>query len=123
MEIKIKRVYEKPEPEDGTRILVDRLWPRGLKKEAAKVDHWMRAISPSNDLRKWYAHDPDKWPEFQKRYGAELNGLEKDVDTLIEILGQGPATFLYSSTEQKINNAWALKLYLEKRMSKRNKPG
>lgn len=77
MEIRIKRIYDGTDPEDGTRILVDRLWPRGLSKEAAKVDHWAKEISPSNELRKWYGHDPAKWGEFQKRYAAELEGKKR----------------------------------------------
>ena len=112
MGIKIKRVYDRPGPEDGTRILVDRLWPRGLSKEAAKVDHWAKKIAPSNELRKWYGHDPEKWDEFRRRYGAELDGQAEEVALLREKLAKGPATFLYGSTERRINNAEALKLYL-----------
>ncbi len=115
MDIRIKRVYEQPEPGDGTRILVDRLWPRGLSKEAAKVDYWARVISPSNELRKWYGHDPAKWAEFQQRYAAELDGQAMDVALLCKKIEQAPATFLYGSTEKKLNNAYALRLYLEKR--------
>jgi uncharacterized protein YeaO (DUF488 family) len=114
MDIRIKRVYEQPDPKDGTRILVDRLWPRGLSKEAAKVDYWARMISPSNELRKWYGHDPDKWAEFQQRYAAELDGQAGEVALLFTKIEQGPATFLYGSTEKRLNNAYALKYYLEK---------
>jgi len=119
MQIKIRRIYDEAGPEDGTRILVDRLWPRGLSKEAAKVDQWARSISPSNELRKWYGHDPEKWKEFRRRYGAELDGQAEEVALLLERIGEGPVTFLYGSTERRLNNAEALKLYLEERMEKR----
>ena len=111
--IRIRRVYDAPGPEDGKRILVDRLWPRGLTKEKAKIDYWAKDIAPSNELRKWYGHDPAKWDEFRKRYFAELDRNAPGVDALIEALGKGPASFVYSSTERTINNAEALKLYLE----------
>jgi len=118
MDIRIKRVYEGADPEDGTRILVDRLWPRGLSKEVANVDHWAKDVSPSNELRRWYGHDPDKWVEFQKRYAAELDGKKADLDQLMKQAAKGPVTFLYSSTERRLNNAAALKIYLEKMMRK-----
>ncbi|MBI5593054.1 MAG: DUF488 family protein [Deltaproteobacteria bacterium] len=113
MDIRIKRVYEKPDPGDGTRILVDRLWPRGLSKEAAKIDYWALTVSPSNELRKWYGHDPAKWVEFQRRYAAELDEQAGEVAILRKRIEQGPATFLYGSTEKELNNAHALKLYLK----------
>lgn len=113
--IGIKRVYEEPAPGDGKRILVDRLWPRGLTKEKAKIDYWAKDISPSNELRKWYGHDPARWDEFRKRYSAELDRNAKGVEALIEALGKGPVSFVYGSTERTINNAEALKRYLEKR--------
>jgi uncharacterized protein YeaO (DUF488 family) len=113
--IRIKRVYEAPGPDDGRRILVDRLWPRGLTKEKAKIDYWAKDVAPSNELRKWYGHDPAKWDEFRKRYSAELAKNAAAVDALILAMGRGPVSFVYSSTERTINNAEALKLYLEKR--------
>lgn len=115
MDIRTKRIYEQQDPGDGMRILVDRLWPRGLSKEAAKVDYWARMIAPSNELRKWYGHDPAKWTEFQKRYAAELDGQAEEIALLLKKIGHGRATFLYSSTEKKRNNAHALKYYLEER--------
>jgi uncharacterized protein YeaO (DUF488 family) len=118
--IAIKRVYDKPGPEDGRRILVDRLWPRGLRKEDARIDYWARDISPSSELRKWYGHDPAKWEEFKKRYFAELDQAAEGVDRLQDELGRASATFVYSSKEPAINNAEALRLYLESR-SKRTK--
>ena len=112
--IRIKRVYDAPVPEDGKRILVDRLWPRGLTKEKAKIDYWAKDVAPSNELRKWYGHDPAKWDEFRKRYFAELGKNAAAVEELIGAMGKGPVSFVYSSTERTINNAEALKLYLEK---------
>ncbi len=113
--IRVKRVYDEPAASDGRRILVDRLWPRGLTKEKAKIDHWAKDIAPSDELRKWYGHDPAKWDEFRKRYFAELDGNAAGVAALVEAVGKGPVSFVYSSTERTINNAEALKLYLEKR--------
>jgi uncharacterized protein YeaO (DUF488 family) len=111
--ITIKRVYDAPEAGDGRRILVDRLWPRGLTKEKAKIDYWAKDVSPSNELRKWYGHEPGKWEEFKKRYFAEMDRNKAAVDELIGQMGKGPVTFVYSSTERVINNAEALKNYLE----------
>lgn len=113
MSVQIKRVYEEPSPDDGIRILVDRLWPRGLKKEDAQLTEWLKNIAPSNDLRKWYGHDPDKWGEFQKRYFAELDSNPDDVVELRNQMRKGKVTLLYSSKEEKINNAVALKEYLK----------
>jgi uncharacterized protein YeaO (DUF488 family) len=111
--INVKRVYDAPDAGDGRRILVDRLWPRGLTKEKAKIDFWAKDVSPSNELRKWYGHEPGKWEEFKKRYFAEINGNKAAVDELIGQMGKGPVTLVYSSTERAINNAEALKIYLE----------
>ena len=116
--IGIKRVYERPGPEDGRRILVDRLWPRGLRKEEARIDDWAKEISPSSELRKWYGHDPAKWEEFKERYFAELDRAGEGVERLRKELAGGPVTFVYSSKEQAINNAEALRLYLENRSKK-----
>jgi len=111
--VQIKRVYDAPTPDDGRRILVDRLWPRGLTKEKAKIEYWAKDISPSNELRKWYGHEPGKWEEFKKRYFAELGENKAAVDELLEQMGKGPVTFVYSSTERTFNNAEALKIHLE----------
>ena len=112
-QIRVKRVYDRPEQTDGKRILVDRLWPRGLKKEEARIDYWARDVSPSSELRKWYGHEPAKWAEFKKRYFAELDREPEGVERLRKELSEGPATFVFSSKEPSINNAEALKLYLE----------
>ncbi len=113
MKLRTKRIYEEPAKADGRRILVDRLWPRGLSKANAKIDFWARAISPSNELRRWYQHDPDKWREFKKRYFAELKANPEGVAELRENLGKGKVTLLFSSKEMELNNASALVEYLQ----------
>ena len=113
MAVRIKRVYLKPEKADGCRVLVDRLWPRGLTKQKAAVDHWLRDIAPSDALRKWYGHAPARWPEFKRRYAAELK-QEKDAVKTLRALYKANArvTLLFSSKEEKKNNAVALKAIL-----------
>jgi len=113
--IKIKKIYDAPTPDDGIRILVDRLWPRGLSKEKAKVDLWLKEIAPSNELRKWYAHDPQKWAEFRKRYFNDLDTKGELVNQIVQETKEGDVTLLYSSKEEKLNNAVALKEYIEKK--------
>lgn len=113
MTIRIKRAYEVPDDGDGLRILVDRLWPRGISKEKAKIDFWPKEIAPSNELRRWYGHDPEKWEEFKKRYFSELDTRSEQVEELLGLLRKGNVTFVYSSTEQHLNNAVALKEYIE----------
>lgn len=120
MKIRTKRVYDPSDPADGRRILVDRLWPRGLTKEAARVDFWAKGISPSNELRRWYGHDPEKWPEFKARYAAEIDERPEAWQELIDQLRGDPArgdtvTFVYSSKERELNNAVALKELVETR--------
>lgn len=114
MTIYLKRVYEKPVSEDGKRILVERLWPRGLKKGEAKVDEWLKDIAPSSDLRKWYNHDPAKWVEFKKQYWSELKNKKELVEKLEKESNDRRVTFLFGSKEEKLNSAEALKEYLEK---------
>ncbi|GBF40134.1 DUF488 domain-containing protein [Leptospira johnsonii] len=114
MQIKIKRVYEAPSKEDGKRILVDRLWPRGISKESSKIDLWLKEVSPSNELRKWYGHDPDHWAEFKKRYWAELKSNPEGLGKLKTSLDEKVITFLYSSKNLEYNNAIALKEFLSK---------
>lgn len=115
MEIKIKRAYEAISDNDGTRILVDRLWPRGISKDKAKVAFWPKELAPSTALRRWYGHDPEKWAEFKSRYFAELEGIPELVSELLTHVRKGTVTFVYSSKEQKLNNAVALKEYIESR--------
>ena len=114
--IRVRRVYEEPSTEDGKRILVDRLWPRGLKKEEAKVDLWLKEIAPSDELRKWFAHDPVKWGEFKKRYFAELKDKADPVKSIRREARDGDITLLFSAKDRERNNAVALKEYLEQVM-------
>jgi uncharacterized protein YeaO (DUF488 family) len=110
--ILIKRAYEKPSPDDGLRILVDRLWPRGLSREEAKIDVWLKGVAPSNDLRHWYQHDVQKWPEFKMRYFAELDNHVDAVNELLSYVDKGDVAFLFAAKEAQYNNAVALKEYI-----------
>ncbi len=112
MKVALKRVYEPPSPTDGTRILVDRLWPRGLSKEKANVDLWLKEIAPSTELRRWFAHDPAKWAEFQRRYRAELDTNSDAVSELKAALSDGPATLVYGAKDEAHNDAVVLATYL-----------
>lgn len=109
MAIRIKRVYEKRSDADGMRILVDRLWPRGLTKEKAAVDLWLKNIAPSAELRKWFGHDPNKWKEFMKRYRLELKGNKGQALLLKEQTKRGTVTLLYGAKDEKHNEAIVLK--------------
>jgi uncharacterized protein YeaO (DUF488 family) len=111
--LKSRRVYESPDGADGVRILVDRLWPRGVSKKTAEIHHWFRELAPSTELRKWYRHEPEKWETFQKRYERELDAKPELVAQLIDTIGQGEATLLFGSKEEQLNNATVLKRYLE----------
>jgi uncharacterized protein YeaO (DUF488 family) len=115
VKIRTKRVYDPPATTDGRRILIDRLWARGLSKAHAKVDYWAKPVAPSTALRKWYGHDPDKWKEFRRRYFAELDANPEGVAELRANLGRGTVTLLFSSKEARLNNASALREYLEAR--------
>jgi uncharacterized protein YeaO (DUF488 family) len=112
--IKLKRIYEAADPSDGCRILVDRIWPRGISREKAKIDYWAKQAAPSSQLRKWYNHDPEKWGNFKQRYFAELDAKPESVQELMDQLCRDAATtFLYASKEPELNNAAALKEYIE----------
>lgn len=110
-----KRIYAEASPEDGRRILIDRLWPRGLSKEKAQIDYWAKEAAPSNALRKWYQHDPEKWDEFRTRYFAELDAATEAVEALRAELGPGLNTIVFGSKEELLNNATALVEYLSSR--------
>ena len=111
--LKLKRAYEAPAKADGLRILVERLWPRGVRKDQAQIDVWLKEVAPSTALRKWYGHDPERWPEFQKRYRAELKKLG-DVLTLLRHLAQNQTvTFVYAASDEERNSAVVLQAYLE----------
>ena len=105
MKIRIKRVYERPDKHDGRRILVDRLWPRGLTKEKANVDLWLKDIAPSTELRKWFGHDPGRWEEFKKRYLAELKGNSEQIRLLKQELEKGVVTLVYGAKDEEHNEA------------------
>jgi uncharacterized protein YeaO (DUF488 family) len=112
--IKLKRVYEDPSPEDGLRVLVDRLWPRGLTKERAAVDIWLKDVAPSTELRKWFGHDPDKWKEFQTRYRKELREKKDLLDSLRQKSKGHTVTLLYGARDQEHNEALVLKALLSR---------
>ena len=111
--VKIKRVYDQASASDGKRILVDRLWPRGIKKEAAAIDEWLKDIAPSTELRKWYSHDPAKWGEFKKLYQIELKDKIGIVDRLRQESKKRTITLLFSAKAMELNNAVALKEFIE----------
>jgi len=112
--IKIKRVYESAENGDGTRILVDRLWPRAVTKSAARVDGWMKEIAPSNELRKWFAHDIKRWERFKTKYSRELEQKTHLIDELRSLSKRGTVTLVYSAKDELHNQAVVLKEILEK---------
>lgn len=113
MKLQVKRAYDAPKKIDGARILVDRLWPRGLSRDKAAVDLWLKDIAPSTELRRWYAHQPERWPEFRRRYFAELDRQPEVVAQLRAALGRGDATLLYAAKDTGQNNAQALLEYLQ----------
>ncbi|MCX8571310.1 DUF488 domain-containing protein [Aminobacter sp. MET-1] len=108
-DIRIKRVYEAPSPDDGLRVLVDRVWPRGVSKQAAAVDLWMKEIAPSTELRKWFGHEPARWDEFRSRYLAELDGQHAQLEALRAHTGKRPLTLVYSARDETHNQAVVLR--------------
>lgn len=112
MDIRVKRVYEAPSPEDGMRVLVDRLWPRGLSKEKAAVNLWLKELAPSTELRKWFGHAPEKWEAFQQRYREELRGQPEALQHLSGLLASGTVTLLFGAKEERFNDAVALKAFI-----------
>ncbi len=111
--IKLKRVYEAPDAQDGTRVLIERLWPRGLDKQHAQVDAWLKEIAPSTDLRKWFAHDPAKWAEFQTRYKTELAEKSALITQLKQMAREDTITLVFAAKDERHNSAIVLKRYLE----------
>jgi uncharacterized protein YeaO (DUF488 family) len=109
LHIQIKRAYEKPSLEDGIRILVDRLWPRGLSKKAAGIDQWAKEIAPSTELRKWFAHDPARWKEFSRRYKAELQGQAEQLEEIRRLACRNPITLVYGARDEVHNGAIVLR--------------
>lgn len=115
MRIGLKRVYDPPAPADGRRILVDRLWPRGLRRDKARIDLWLKEIAPSDELRRWFGHTAEKWPEFRERYAAELDARPQVVAELRAAVGAGAATLVFAARDPEHNNAVALRDYLLKK--------
>jgi uncharacterized protein YeaO (DUF488 family) len=107
--VRIKRAYEAPGPADGARILVDRLWPRGLSKAQAAVDQWIREVAPSTGLRKWFGHDPGRWQEFRRRYAAELRNHKRELRAVRAQARKGPVTLVYSAHDKEHNDAHVLR--------------
>jgi len=112
MNLKIKRIYEQPNSEDGVRILVDRLWPRGLTKEKASIDLWLKDIAPSTELRKWFGHDPSRWEEFKQRYLQELKENDEQVRRLKQEMEKGTTTLVYGAKDTEHNEAVVLQGFL-----------
>jgi uncharacterized protein YeaO (DUF488 family) len=115
MTIRLTRAYEQPAPEDGTRVLVERLWPRGLSKERAAVDLWLKEVSPSPELRRWFAHDPARWAEFRRRYRDELRDRPDGPKRLRRLARSGPVTFVYAARDTEHNSAALLREVVEER--------
>src|SRR5690349_8277043 len=114
--IKLKRVYESPGKDDGKKFLVERLWPRGVKKTALADAVWLKDVAPSTDVRKWFGHDPNKWAEFQRRYRSELKKDEVALEPILRAARHGTVTLLYSSHDTQHNNAVVLREYLERKL-------
>ncbi len=112
MGVAVKRVYDAASEDDGMRILVDRLWPRGVSKERARIDRWLRELAPSAGLRRWFNHDPEKWAEFKRRYFTELNGQRSLVGTISRDAKHGTVTLLFAARDKDLNNATALREFL-----------
>lgn len=117
----LKRAYEKAAPEDGLRFLVERLWPRGIKKANLELDGWLKDVAPSDALRRWFSHDPNKWPEFRRRYFAELDKHPEAWEPVRNAARRGRVTLVYSSHDTEHNNAVALQAYLRDRMGQKNR--
>jgi uncharacterized protein YeaO (DUF488 family) len=117
MSIKLKRAYDPPIKSDGRRILVDRVWPRGIAKNDLQIDAWLKDLAPSTELRKWFGHDPTKWDEFKKRYARELEQRSEALEELLEMTRAGHVTLVFSAKDTQHNNAVALRDHLELRLT------
>lgn len=109
LDVRLKRAYLPPSPDDGVRVLVDRLWPRGLRKSDAAIDRWLKEVAPSTELRRWFGHDPGRWEEFRRRYRAELSAHTALLDELREVAGKRPVTLVYSAHDELHNQAVVLR--------------
>jgi uncharacterized protein YeaO (DUF488 family) len=110
----LKRIYEPPSPSDGSRFLVERLWPRGISRERAALEGWLKEAAPSDELRRWYGHDPAKWDKFHRRYVAELGEKPGVLDPIIEAARKGTVTLVFAAKDPQLSNARVLKELLEK---------
>jgi len=117
MQIRLKRAYDEPAKNDGKRVLVDRIWPRGVKKESAAIDLWLKEVAPGSELRKWFGHDPARWETFKERYFRELEKNGEAVGELLTLAGNGRLTLVFAAKDREHNNAVALKEFLEKRLT------
>ncbi|HEU23931.1 MAG: hypothetical protein C0176_08795 [Mesoaciditoga sp.] len=115
--IKLKRVYDEPEMDDGKRFLVERLWPRGIKRESIKIDGWLKEIAPSTELRRWFNHEPQKWEEFKRKYTAEIEEKKTYLYPILEAINDGNVTLLYSARDREHNGAVVLAEYIQKNSS------
>lgn len=115
--INVKRVYDKPEKTDGTRFLIERLWPRGVRKDSLPIEAWLKEVGPSTELRKWFSHDPAKWGEFRRRYSMELKDNPDAWQPILNAARQGTVTLIYSSHDTEHNNAVALQEFLKRHLS------
>ncbi|GLI35722.1 DUF488 domain-containing protein [Desulforhabdus amnigena] len=116
MSIRLKRAYDPPGEDDGYRVLIDRIWPRGVGREAARLDVWLKEIAPSDELRKWFGHDPNKWKEFKNRYFQELDERPEVVEELMKAAIKHSVTLVFAAKDREFNNAVALEEYLKERM-------
>ncbi|MBO9405393.1 MAG: DUF488 family protein [Thermomicrobium sp.] len=121
MAIRLKRVYEPPDPDDGERYLVERLWPRGIRQADLQLTAWLRDVAPSHELRRWYGHDPTKWPAFQARYLEELRSNPAAWEPLLRSAQRGTITLLYSARDTERNSAVVLRAFLEEQLSQRQR--
>lgn len=117
VDLRIKRIYEPPAATDGTRVLVDRIWPRGIRKDDAALALWLKEVAPTSELRRWFGHDPARWEEFRRRYRAELDRNEKAVDQLCDLARDGPLTLLYGAHDSEHNQAVVLAEELRTRLN------
>lgn len=117
--IRVKRVYDPPRADDGARFLVERLWPRGMKREALALDGWLKDVAPSDELRRWFGHVPERWEEFRRRYFQELDGRPEAWKPLVDAARRGNVTLLFSARDERHNNAVALMDYLNDRLAER----
>jgi len=120
--IQLKRVYDPPRSTDGTRFLIERLWPRGIKKVSLQLDEWLKEVGPSHELRRWFSHDPAKWDEFRGRYFSELRQNAKAWAPILKVAREGRVTLLFSSHDTEHNNAVALEEFLGARLSRKGSP-